>query len=307
MFLGSLTVILEEGQREYWFDSPLITRLTFVSALGFLFVMYSQLTHPHPVGKLRLLLNCSYRAVFGIVMMIGVGSFTMLYVVPVFLGIISGYNAEQTGAVAMYTGLTTFLMMPLMMVMLQKIDIRIIIGIGMAIFGSSCLMTLGLTPDSVGHDFVWQQFVNGIGQPMVGLTLSQAATAGLKDDEIPDGTALFSMARNLGGSIGLALTGIPIDRRTAFQIHELGQATTANSAAAQERVALLAHDMLRDGADPAYATARALKMIAAEVQRQALVMSYIDGFWLMGIGIILAIPAVLLLKRPKPGAAGMTH
>jgi DHA2 family multidrug resistance protein len=207
----------------------------------------------------------------------------------------------------MYTGLTTFLMMPLMMVMLQKIDIRIIIGIGMAIFGSSCLMTLGLTPDSVGHDFVWQQFVNGIGQPMVGLTLSQAATAGLKDDEIPDGTALFSMARNLGGSIGLALTGIPIDRRTAFQIHELGQATTANSAAAQERVALLAHDMLRDGADPAYATARALKMIAAEVQRQALVMSYIDGFWLMGIGIILAIPAVLLLKRPKPGAAGMTH
>ena len=307
MFLGSLTVVLEEGQRENWFDSDMITRLSFVSALGFLFVMYSQFTHPHPVVKLRLLLNSSYRAVFGIVMMIGAGSFTMLYVVPVFLGTISGYNAQQTGAVAMWTGLATFMMMPLLMVMMQKVDIRIIVGAGMAIFGSSCLMTLGLTPDSVGHDFIWQQFVNGIGQPMVGLTLSQAATAGLKDDEIPDGTALFSMARNLGGSMGLALTGILIDRRTAFHIDQIGQATTANSAVAQERIAQIAHGMLRDGADPAYATARALKMIGAEVQRQALVMSYIDGFWLMGFGIILAIPAVLLLKRPKPGAAAMAH
>jgi DHA2 family multidrug resistance protein len=307
MFLGGLTIILEEGQREYWFDSPLITRLSLVSALGFVFVMIAQFRNPHPVVKLRLLLKSSYRAVFGIVMLIGAGSFTMLYVVPVFLGTISGYNAEQTGSVAMYTGIATFMMMPLLMVMMQKLDIRIIVGVGMAIFGSSCLMTLGLTPESVGHDFIWQQFINGIGQPMVGLTLSQAATAGLTEDEIPDGTALFSMARNLGGSMGLALTGILIDRRSAFHVHELTQATTANSAAAQERVGQIASGMLRDGADPAYATARALHMIGAEIQRQALVMSYIDGFWLMGIGIIVAIPAVLFLQRPKPGAAAMAH
>jgi DHA2 family multidrug resistance protein len=307
MFLGALTIILEEGQREYWFDSPLIVRLSLVSTLGFIFVMVAQFRNPHPVVKLRLLLKSSYRAVFGIVMLIGAGSFTMLYVVPVFLGTISGYNAEQTGSIAMYTGLATFLMMPLLMVMMQKLDIRIIVGVGMAIFGGSCLLTLGLTSESVGHDFIWQQFINGIGQPMVGLTLSQAATAGLSEDEIPDGTALFSMARNLGGSMGLALTGILIDRRSAFHVHELSQATTANSAAAQERVAQMAHGMLRDGADPAFATARAMHMIGAEIQRQALVMSYIDGFWLMGFGILFAIPAVLFLQRPKPGAAAMAH
>jgi len=307
MFLGSLTVILEEGQRENWFDSAMITRLTMLSSLGFVMVMIAQIRNPRPVVKLRLLLNGSYRAVFGIVMLIGAGSFTMLYVVPVFLCTISGYNAQQTGAVAMYTGLATFMMLPLLMVMMQKVDIRITVGAGMAIFGTSCLLTLNLTPDSVGHDFIWQQFINGIGQPMVGLTLSQAATAGLAEEDIPDGTALFSMARNLGGSLGLALTGILIDRRSAFHIHELGQATTANSAAAQKRIGQLAATMLRDGADPAYATARALHMIGGEIQRQALVLSYIDGFWLMGVGIILAIPAVLFLQRPKPGAAAMAH
>ena len=77
--------------------------------------MVAQFRNPHPVVKLRLLLKSSYRAVFGIVMLIGAGSFTMLYVVPVFLGTISGYNAEQTGSVAMYTGIATFMMMPTML------------------------------------------------------------------------------------------------------------------------------------------------------------------------------------------------
>ena len=76
-------------------------------------VLVAQFTRTaYPVVKLRLLLNSSYRAVFGIVVLIGAGSFTMLYVVPVFLGTISGYNAEQTGSVAMYTGMATFMMMP---------------------------------------------------------------------------------------------------------------------------------------------------------------------------------------------------
>ena len=308
MFLGCLTVILEEGQRENWFDSDMISRLALVSGLGFVLVMIGQFRNPHPVVKLRLLLNSSYRAVFGIVMLIGAGSFTMLYVVPVFLGTISGYNAQQTGAVAMWTGLATFMMMPLLMVMMQKVDIRITVGAGMAIFGVSCLMTLDLTSGSVGHDFIWQQFINGIGQPMVGLTLSQAATAGLAEADIPDGTALFSMARNLGGSLGLALTGILIDRRSAFHVAQLGQATTANSITGQERIAQIAAGMQHGGADPNLAMMRALRIVAGEIQRQALVMSYIDGFWIMGFALILATPLVLLLKRPSgDSAAAMAH
>ncbi len=183
----------------------------------------------------------------------------------------------------------------------------LVVAIGLAIFGCSCLLNLRLTANSVGYDFILPQLINGIGQPMVGLTLSQAATAGLSEDEIPDGTALFSMARNLGGSLGLALTGILIDRRTAFHVAELSQATTANSAAAQERVAQIAAGMLHGGSDPAFATMRSLKAIAGEIQRQALVMSYIDGFWLMGIGVLVAIPATLFLKRSSGGGAAMAH
>ncbi|MDB5395056.1 MAG: EmrB/QacA family drug resistance transporter [Rhodospirillales bacterium] len=307
MFLSGLTVILEEGQRENWFDSTLITRLTIMATVGFILVLVTQFTSTRPVVKLRLLAKSNYRAVVGIMILFGAGSFTLLYVIPVFLGIIAGYDAEQTGFIATYTGLSTFLMMPVLMVLMQKVDVRWIVGSGMILFGAGCLLNLGLTPDSVGHDFILAQLINGMGQPMVGLPLSQAATAGLDEDEIPDGTALFSMARNLGGSLGLAMTGILIDRRSAFHTAQLEQVTTANSGTGQERIAQIAGSMIHGGADTNHATLQALRAIAGEVQRQALVMSYIDGFWIMGIGIILAVPAVLFLQKPSGSAAAVAH
>jgi DHA2 family multidrug resistance protein len=307
MLLGGLTVILEEGQRENWFDSPLITRLTIMATIGFILVLVTQFTSARPVVKLRLLGKANYRAVVGIMILFGAGSFTLLYVIPVFLGVVAGYNAEQTGFVATYTGLATFLMMPVLMVLMQKVDIRLIVGSGMILFATGCLLNLGLTPESVGHDFIIAQFINGMGQPMVGLPLSQAATAGLSEDEIPDGTALFSMARNLGGSLGLALTGILIDRRSAFHVAQLEQVNTANSINGQEHIAEAARSMMHGGADASYATFQALRVIAGEVQRQALVMSYIDGFWIMGIGIILAVPAVLFLQKPSGNATAIAH
>ncbi len=307
LFLGGLTIILEEGQRENWFDSPLITWLSLFCAIGFILVMIAQFTSPHPVVKLKLLLKVSFAAVFGIMLLAGAGAFTLLYVVPVFLGTIAGYNAEQTGQVAMFTGLATFIMMPLLMVLMARVDIRLIVGTGLLLFGIGCLSNLDLTVMSVGHDFTLALLINGAGQSLVGLPLSQAATTGLNEQDIPDGTALFSMARNLGGSLGLALTGILIDRRSAFHVEQLGQATTANGIAGQERIARIAAGMMNGGADPHVATMRALRTIAGEVQRQALVMSYVDGFWIMGFALIFAIPLVFFLKRPTGAVAAMAH
>jgi DHA2 family multidrug resistance protein len=193
------------------------------------------------------------------------------------------------------------------MIMMQKLDIRLIVGAGMVIFGIGCLINLDLTPFSVGHDFILAQLINGAGQPLVGLPLSQAATTGLAEEDIPDGSALFSMGRNLGGSLGLALTGILIDRRSAFHVAQLDQVTTANSLTGQERIAQITASMLHGGVDPHFATMRALRTIAGEVQRQALVMSYVDGFWIMGFALILAAPLVLLLKRPSGAAAVAVH
>jgi DHA2 family multidrug resistance protein len=306
--LGGLTVVLEEGQRENWFDSDLIRLLTGVSALGLLLIVATQIRHPHPVVNFRLLLRRSHAALFVIMGLVGVGGFSLLYVVPVFLATISGYNAAQTGLVSTSVGLASLLAMPLVTPAMARLDTRWIVGAGLALLAAGALMNLGLTADSAGGDFFWGLFLIGAGQTFVALPLSQVATAGLPDEQVPDGTALFSMARNLGGSLGLALTGVLIDRRMSFHAAQIGQATTANDPLAQERLAGLAAGLAGHGADAAFTARQALSMVAGEVQRQALVMTYTDGFWILGIGVLLMIPSVLLLGRQRPGTGGgMMH
>lgn len=305
--LGGLTVMLEEGQRENWFDSDLIIALAATAVLGAALVLYSQITHPHPVAKLRLLLTRSYGAVFFLITVMGASAITMMYIVPVFLGAIASYNAQQTGFVMVYTGLGTFLVMPLATVLMSRLDLRILVAIGMAMGATGCFLCLGLSADSVGLDFAWPLYFNGLGITVAAMPLSQAATVGLDERDIPDGTALFSMGRNVGGSLGLAATGVLLDRRLVFHTAQIEQATTANSVLAQDRVGDLAALMAAQHGDAALASLQALKLIAGAIQRQSLVMSFMDGFWVMGIAFMLAIPAVLLLRggaigAVKPGA-----
>ena len=306
-FLGGLTVVLEEGQRESWFDSPVIDWLTVMAAAGLIVVLISQVTHPRPVVKLKLLTDPGFLAVFVITTLSGAGVFTLLYIVPVFLGSIAGYNAQQTGVVAMYPGLSTLLLMPILMILMQRVDIRWLVAAGLIIFTIGCVVNLGLTPASVGGDFVLGQLIRGVGLPMVQVPLSQTATSGLAADDIPDGSALFSMARNLGGSLGLALTGILIDRRLAFHVAQLEQARTANSTVAQERIAQLASGFAQGDGDGNFATLRALRSIGGEIQRQALVMSFIDAIWLVGFALLLGAPLVLLMKRARWDPTDISH
>jgi DHA2 family multidrug resistance protein len=307
LLLGAGTVILEEGQRENWFESDLIRTLAWLSGIGLVLLLATQFRHPHPVIKLRLLLRPSYAALFLVMALLGTGSFALVYVVPVFLGTVAGYNAQQTGLAIIYTGLAAFLIMPALTLLLGRLDLRLIVATGMAVAAAGSLMNVGLTVDSGGDDFLWSLITNGIGQSMVGLPLSQAATAGLAEEDIPDGTALFNMARNLGGSVGLAMTGVLLDRRVAFHVAQLQQSTSANSPLAQDRIAQITGTFSAGGADPAVAALQAMKLLAGEIQRQALVMSFADGFWLVGVGFLLAIPATLLLERRGTGAPGAMH
>jgi DHA2 family multidrug resistance protein len=108
------------------------------------------------------------------------------------------------------------------------------------------------------------------------------------------------MARNLGGSIGLALCGVFIDQRSAVHSDTIREAVTANSLLGQAR---LAADGLSQGVDSATAHLRAIAQLSGLIEKQALVMTYNDCFWLLAIGLIAITPVVLLLRAPKPGAA----
>jgi len=307
LFLGAGTVVLEEGQREGWFESDHIVQLTLVVALGAALSLWSQLSRPDPVVRLRVLGERSFAGAFLVSVVMGAAFYTVLYVLPVFLGTVAGYNAEQTGVVTMYSGAAAILVIPLFPLLMKFVDVRLTVAAGLMLFSISCFMDADLTAQSGRDQFFWSQILRGIGQTLIFLPLSQAALAGVAKDDAADASGLFNIARNLGGSLGLAGNAILIDTRLEFHGQQIGQSVTANAILAQERVAAGAAPFLADGMDLARAQAASFGQLAAFVQREALVMTYADCFRLFGVAMLVAIPAVLLLKKPPEGAGMAMH
>ncbi|MEQ5838529.1 multidrug efflux MFS transporter [Paraburkholderia acidicola] len=306
--LSSLTVVLEEGQRERWFESSVIVGLTWLTVAGFVLIALSQLTAKKPIMRLSLMRNPRYASVIVIVSAVGAGLYGVSYLVPQFLGIVAGYNAQQSGAIMLLSGLPAFLMMPVLPKLLSKVDFRILVISGLLLFGFSCMLDIGLTAQSVGHDFLWSQLIRGTAQMLAMMPLNQASMAAVSREDSGDAAGLYNMARNLGGSIGLAVIGTVIDRRTTFHTAVIRESLSANSLLGQDHIAASAAGWFARTGDMAYSQMRALGQIAVQIQQQAVVMTYSETFYLLGIALLACIPLALLLRTPPrnipPPSAG---
>jgi MFS transporter, DHA2 family, multidrug resistance protein len=305
--LSSLTVVLEEGQRERWFDSQMIVWLSILAAAGIAALIVAQFVAKAPIVRLKLLANKSYASVILIVFTVGAGLYCVSYLVPQFLSGIAGYNAEQSGGVMLVAGMPAFLMMPVLPRLIGKVDARILVIAGLACFAGSCMLDIALTARSVGHDFFWSQLLRGVGQMLAMMPLNQASMAAVPRNEAGDAAGLYNMARNLGGSIGLALLGIFIDRRNAFHDEVIRESVTANSAAGQDHIAASAASFFAQHGDGAFAKLQALGQLAAQIQQQAAVITYSETFYVLGVALLLCIPLALFLRKPAPGTAPAGH
>jgi MFS transporter, DHA2 family, multidrug resistance protein len=300
--LSSLTVVLEEGQRERWFESNMIVALTWVSLAGMALIALSQFTAKKPILRLSLMRNLRYASVIVIVFAVGAGLYGISYLLPQFLSLVAGYNAEQSGAIMLLSGLPAFLMMPVLPRLLGKMDFRVLVVSGLLLFSFSCMLDISLTAQSVGHDFVWSQLIRGCAQVLAMMPLNQASMAAVAREDSGDAAGLYNMARNLGGSVGLAIIGTLIDRRETFHTAILRESISANSLIGQERIASGAANWFAQTGDMAYAQMQSLGQIASQIQQQAMVITYSETFWVLGIALAACIPLALLLKKPQPGA-----
>ena len=302
--LSCLTVVLEEGQRERWFESREIVTLTAAMVAGFIVLAVAQVTAKRPVINLRLMLNRSYASVILIVVVIGIVLYGILYVLPQFLTLISGYNAEQSGKILFLSGIPAFLMMPLLPIILGKAPLKATVITGLLCFAVSCFIDTDLTADSSGRDFVVSQLLRGVGQILCFMPLNQASVGAVSREEAADAAGLYNMARNLGGSIGLAGLGLFIDRRVESHYDAIASTVTANSDLVQTQVAARAAALAARTGDTDQAQHAALSGISAMVRQQAFVITYSECFWVLGVALIAMLPLVFLLRQPpKLGGA----
>jgi MFS transporter, DHA2 family, multidrug resistance protein len=289
--LGGLTVVLEEGQREQWFESQLIWKLTAVTLVGFLLVAFGQAHAQKPVIRLKLLLDRQFGSVALMATMLGMVLYGTSYVVPQFVSIFANYNALQAGQVLLLMGLPSLLLMPFAPLMMRFIDIRLAVAFGLSVMALSCWLEISLTAQSDGSAFTESQLLRGVGTVFVMLFLNQAAIRSVPPELAGDAAGLFNAARNIGGSVGLAMLATVQDQRSYFHARRLEEALQANALSVQDYVAGMSRSL--GSADAA------MMALSGTIQREALVMTYNDIFWLMTVGILAITPLVLFL-RPLP-------
>jgi MFS transporter, DHA2 family, multidrug resistance protein len=305
--LSTITYVLEEGQRKEWFESGAIRRLTIISLAGICIFLLRELTAANPFINLRVLGNRTIGASCALTTVLGAVSLGSTYVIPLYCAQIQGYNAEQIGYVVMWSGLPQLVLFPAMPFLMKRFDARILVAIGTLLFASSCFINVNLTHDVGMDQLVLPQLLRAAGQPLFSIPLSQLATAGLPPRETADASALLNMMRNLGGSVGIAMLSTVIERREHFHFSVLAEAMTQNATRTQERIAMLMAGVRSGVADQAMAQAQALMSLAAQVRREAYVSAYSDAFWIVGVGLIISLSAIALLKRPQRSESIAAH
>lgn len=289
--LGGLTVVLEEGHREEWFESSLIVQLTIMTVIGFVLLGIGQLRAAKPVLKLGLVLNRQFGSVVVMALALGMVMYGSTFVIPQFLALIADYNALQTGYVIFLMGVPAFLLMPIVPFMIRLVDIRIAVGAGLAIMAVSCFVSTSLTSESAGEAFTVGQLLRGVGMILTMLFLNQATIASVSKEDAGDASGIFNAARNLGGSFALAALASFQDQRMWLHSRRMEETLWANDPRLQEYLAGLSHAL--------GSTEAAFQSLAGTIQEQAFVMTYNDIFLAMALATLATLPLVFFL-RPLP-------
>lgn len=301
--LGSLQVVLEEGSRKDWFGSQLIVRLTAIAVIFLAVFFFIELTRKKPFINLRLMRQRNFGLASIVNISLGLGLYGSVYIMPLYLSQIQGYNAMQIGEVLMWVGIPQLFLIPFVPKLMQRFDTRLIIAVGISFFAVSCFMNSTLTNLTAINQLRWSQLVRAIGQPLIMVPLSSVATAGLAKEQAGSASGLFNMMRNLGGSLGIAAIATLLTQREQFHSNRLGEAVSLYSPATQERMNQMTRYFGDKGADLVTAQNQAMAAIATTVRREAYVMAYNDCFYFIACALLLSGLAIIFLNKVKAGGA----
>ncbi|SFJ42229.1 MFS transporter, DHA2 family, multidrug resistance protein [Phyllobacterium sp. CL33Tsu] len=306
--LSALQTVLEEGNKEDWFSSPFILKLSAVAVVFLVTFIWIELTVDKPLVKLSLLKQRNFAIGVVVNVLVGVALFGTVYILPQYLGQVQRYNAEQIGNVLAWTGLPQLLLIPLVPMLMKRFDARYIGFLGISIFAVSCFMNVMLSPDNAGDQFWIPNIVRAIGQALVLTPITAITTAGIAAADAAAASGLTNMLRNLGGAVGTATLGTVLTKREQFHSNIIGQSVTLARDEVHQRLDQLTGYFIAHGvSDHALAAQQAVVVLGRLVKRQALILGFGDTFAVIGVLLAIAAIALLFAEKPKGPAAAGAH
>jgi MFS transporter, DHA2 family, multidrug resistance protein len=303
--LAAFQTVLDDGNVYDWFGSPFIVKLSLVAAVALgTFVVLEFLT-PAPLVNFRLL----GRRNFGLGtlgnFLLGFALYASAYLLPQYLAVTQGFDAEQSGEVVAWTGLPQLLVIPLVPLLMKRIDARLLVATGLFIFAASCFMNLELDLNYAAPQLLWPDVIRALGQAIVMTPISAIAMVGITPAEAGAASGLFNMVRNLGGAIGTAVVETFFTKREQYHSFIINAHVSLLEPATRGRLAELQQYFMSHGfPDPAGALHRAVIAVGDIIRTEATIMGYADCFALLGVVLIVTIlPVALLRKGTASGGA----
>jgi DHA2 family multidrug resistance protein len=308
MGLGSLEVVLNRGQRFDWFESNFIKLFALTAVVGIALFIWRSLTAERPLVNLRVFGSRPFASGTVLMFLLGFGlygSFTML---PIFVQNMMGYTATWAGLVISPGGVASLLAMVLVGNLVGRVDARFLVLVG-AIFNIGALWVLKDLNFQV--DFLHitlSRLFQGFGLGFLFVPITAAAFSQLRPEQIGQGTGLFNLLRNEGGSVGIAMSATVLARHSQIHQTTLAANVTSFSPIAQQRLAETTQGLFAvSGYDPVTSHTVAMKAIYGNVLQQAAMISFLDVFRMLMFAFVIFLPFILLLGSGKGRRAAGVH
>jgi len=195
--------------------------------------------------------------------------------------------------------------MPLVGVLTGFVDPRRLLIIGLAVGGSTLVWMGQLNLEAGYWDVFWPQLLQGAGLALLFVPLTTVSMATISQERMGYATSLFNLMRNIGGSVGIAITATILQRQRQVTGTRLGEHISLYDPVTQSTLSQITSGLIAAGADTVTASERALVILRGMLLREASMVSFVMLFRLLGVMFLLLVPLVFIMRRPK-GASGST-
>jgi DHA2 family multidrug resistance protein len=305
--LGSMQIILDKGQREDWLSSRFIDLFFVLMFIGLVAGILWELREKEPAVDLRMLKDRTFAVATTAMFFLGFVLYSSTVLIPQFLQDLMGYSAEKAGLALSPGGLVIMMMMPVVGMLVSKIDTRYLIGFGCVVSALALFVMAGWDLSIDYTHAVRARMLQSFGLAFLFIPINVAAFAYVPKERTNMGTGIINLARNIGASVGIATVTTMLQRRSQYHQSQLMEHVNSYSLAFHNTLNGTQTRLVTAGSTVAHAMSQAYGVVYGTVLRQAAMLAFIDNFKMLGVVFLAVIPALTLMKRPKVGRGIPVH
>ncbi len=299
--LGCLELFLDRGERDDWFGSGFITAMAITSAVAIVFLVIWEATRAEPIVNVRLMANRNFAAVLAVMFTTGVILFGSIQLIPAMLQQVFGYTATDAGFAMTAGGFATVAAVPFAANLVGKVDVRILLGGALVVSAIALGHLTTLDATASFNDWAWARAYQAVALPFLFVPITTAAYTGLKPNQTNQASALLNVFRNLGGSVGIAVSQAWLSVESQVRQSRLVEHLNPLAPNYSNGLGSIEDALKGVGMAAGRTTEAAQGQLYSIVVKQATMLGYLDVYRALMVYTLIAFPVIFLLKAPPKG------